>query len=102
MPGRNALSWFRPCSRRIASLITRAAPPICWRELRLRKDEGMKANAEARMTNAEGITNSENARDENSFWDEAEGVVREEPKAKRAYDLEERTAQFGEAVTDFV
>ena len=58
-------------------------------------------NDEALMTNAEGMTNSKNARDENSFWDEA-GVVREEPEAKRVYDLEERTAQFGEAVIDFV
>jgi four helix bundle protein len=53
------------------------------------------------MTNAERITNSENAREENSFWVEAAGVVREEPEAKRVYDLEERTAQFGEAVIDF-
>src|SRR6266571_3120301 len=27
----SAWSWFRPCSKRTASLITRAAPPICWR-----------------------------------------------------------------------
>src|SRR6266487_3544394 len=27
----SAWSWFPPCSKRTASLITRAAPPICWR-----------------------------------------------------------------------
>ena len=29
-------------------------------------------------------------------------IVREEPDAKRVFDLEERTARFGEAVIDFV
>src|SRR5207244_8359858 len=33
--------------------------------------------------------------------DEAASVVREEPSGKRVYDLEERTARFGEAVIDF-
>jgi four helix bundle protein len=28
-------------------------------------------------------------------------IVREEPDAKRVYDLEERTARFGEAIIDF-
>src|SRR5439155_21474177 len=28
-------------------------------------------------------------------------IVREEPKTKRVYDLEERTARFGEAIIDF-
>ena len=39
---------------------------------------------------------------EDSFWnDGATVVVREEPNQKRVYDLEERTARFGEAVIDF-
>ena len=50
-----------------------------------------------RMTKHEGVTDSE-AR----FWnDGAVGIVREEPAVKRAYDLEERTACFGETVIDF-
>jgi len=37
-----------------------------------------------------------------AFWDDnAIQVVREEPNEKRVYDLEERTARFGEAVIDF-
>ena len=36
-----------------------------------------------------------------SFWDDGEGVVREESETKRVYDLEERTASFGEAIIDF-
>jgi len=40
--------------------------------------------------------------DEELFWnDGAKSVVREEPKTTRVYDLEERTARFGEAVIDF-
>jgi four helix bundle protein len=36
------------------------------------------------------------------FWnDGATPIVREEPINTRVYDLEERTAQFGEAVIDF-
>jgi four helix bundle protein len=55
------------------------------------------------MTKDEGMTKSEdrNTRAEDSFWDEGEGVVREEPETKRVYDLEERTALFGEAIIDF-
>ena len=55
------------------------------------------------MTNDEGMTKSEEARDaETRFWMDGEmPVVREEPDEKRVYDLEERTAQFGEAVIDF-
>jgi four helix bundle protein len=55
------------------------------------------------MTNDEGMTTSKKARDdyEEAFWnDRITPVVREEPIPKRAYDLEERTAQFGEAVID--
>ena len=55
------------------------------------------------MTNDEGMTKSEarDARAEDSFWDDGAGLVREEPDAKRVYDLEERTARFGEAIIDF-
>jgi four helix bundle protein len=57
------------------------------------------------MTNDEGMTKSEdrNARDEyDPFWDDAEvTIVREEPNGTQVYDLEERTARFGEAVIDF-
>jgi four helix bundle protein len=68
-------------------------------------DEGMKANDEARMTNDELMTKSE-ARNrcgaDDSFWKaDAELVVREETEKNRIYDLEERTARFGEAVIDF-
>ena len=60
-------------------------------------------NDEARMTNGEIMTKSKdrNVRAEDSFWDDAAGVVCEEPDTKRVYDLEERTASFGEAVIDF-
>ncbi len=62
-----------------------------------------KANDEARMTNDEGMTKSK-ARDvpaDGSFWVDGAGLVREEPETKRVYDLEERTARFGEAIIDF-
>jgi four helix bundle protein len=42
-----------------------------------------------------------NSRFEDCFWDDGVGVVREEPATKRVYDLEERTARFGEAIIDF-
>ena len=60
-------------------------------------------NDETRMMNDEGMTKSEIARrDEDSFWsDEGTVFVREEPDSTRVYDLEERTAQCGEAVIDF-
>jgi four helix bundle protein len=39
---------------------------------------------------------------EERFWMDGNGLlVREEPDEKRVYDLEERTARFGEAVIDF-
>jgi four helix bundle protein len=62
-----------------------------------------RRNDETRMTKLEGMTKSENARDaETRFWmDNAMAVIREEPDEKRVYDLEERTARFGEAVIDF-
>ena len=49
------------------------------------------------MTKSEG----RDARADDSFWDDGAGLVREEPETKRVYDLEERTARFGEAVIDF-
>jgi four helix bundle protein len=60
-------------------------------------------NDEARMTNDERMTKSEGAGDnETRFWNEGGlAIVAEEPEAARVYDLEERTARFGEAVIDF-
>ena len=57
----------------------------------------------SRMTNDEGMTKSEIAGEaEERFWMDGDGLlVREEPEEKRVYDLEERTARFGEAVIDF-
>jgi four helix bundle protein len=56
------------------------------------------------MTNVEGMTKpkARTVSRENAFWahDKA-AVVREEPSGSRVYDLEERTAKFGEAVIDF-
>lgn len=56
------------------------------------------------MSKDEGIPNV--AKDETdareiAFWDDGEAVVREEPVSPPKYDLEERTARFGEAVIDF-
>jgi four helix bundle protein len=43
-----------------------------------------------------------NAGEEDAFWEvEHSPVVREEASNQRVYDLEERTARFGEAVVDF-
>src|SRR5438132_7659576 len=55
------------------------------------------------MTNVEGMTKPErSASDEDAFWDVDETlVVREEPATQHVYDLEERTARFGESVIDF-
>jgi|ERR671924_784101 four helix bundle protein len=68
-------------------------------------DEGVLVNDEARMTNDEGMTKSETQKPgsaDDSFENEdAEWIIREEPEKNRVYDLEERTAQFGEAVIDF-
>src|SRR4051812_45419868 len=59
-------------------------------------------NHEARMTNDEGMTNHENAIDHDTrFWNDGLSVVREEPRDRPVYDLEERTARFGEAIIDF-
>jgi len=73
-------------------------------EARMTNDEGMTANNKALMTNDEGVTKSERTRHDfdEVFWnDPAELTVRERPSAARIYDLEERTARFGEAVIDF-
>jgi len=55
------------------------------------------------MTNDEGMTKSEDrgARNDESFWDDGAALVGEQPETKRVYDLEERTARFGEAIIDF-
>jgi four helix bundle protein len=60
------------------------------------------SNDEARMTNDEGMTKSENAFEhEARFWNDGLSVVREEPENRTVYELEERTARFGEAIIDF-
>jgi four helix bundle protein len=62
-------------------------------------------NDEARMSNDETMTKSQNrntSADESFWYNDAESMVREEPAKLRVYDLEERTARFGEAVIDFV
>jgi four helix bundle protein len=55
------------------------------------------------MTDDEAMTKHETLADsENSFWgDEHSPFVREEPNARPLYDLEERTARFGETIIDF-
>ena len=66
---------------------------------------GDERNDEALMTNDEGMTkhDARNAPEcDEAFWTDAKvSIVREEPDAKRVFDLEERTARFGEAVIDF-
>jgi len=56
------------------------------------------------MTNVDGMTKPK-ARivfaDSGSFGDDGTVLVQEGPPEKRGYDLEERTARFGEAVIDF-
>src|SRR6476659_8633076 len=68
-------------------------------------DERVLINDEAQMTNDEGMTKSEAQKPgtaDDSFWNgDTEWVIREEPEKKRVYDLEARTARFGEAVIDF-
>jgi hypothetical protein len=56
------------------------------------------------MTNTEGITRLEDQTsvyDDWSWNDSEASVVCEETDGKRVYDLEERTARFGEAIIDF-
>ena len=67
-------------------------------------DEGVLVNDEVRMSNDETMTKFENrntSADESFWYNDAESRVREEPVKPRVYDLEERTARFGEAVIDF-
>jgi four helix bundle protein len=54
------------------------------------------------MTKDEGMTKTATPRDsDEAFWNDAKAqMIREEPSDKRVYDLEERTARFGEAVID--
>jgi four helix bundle protein len=49
------------------------------------------------------MTKSETAwTDDDSMWSDGETLtVREEPNTAPAYDLEERTTRFGEAIIDF-
>ena len=67
--------------------------------------EGILINDEARMTNTEGMTKSEarqpDSADDSFRNEDAEWAIREQPEKNRVYDLEERTARFGEAVIDF-
>jgi four helix bundle protein len=91
--------------------MTRLRQATAWQA----NDEGMLINDEVQMTrlrqatawqaNDEGMTKSEAQKPgtaDDSFWNEdAEWVIREEPEKKRVYDLEERTARFGEAIIDF-
>jgi len=56
------------------------------------------------MTKDEGMTKrrAPQANSEEAFWNsDIAALVREEPETQRVYDLEERTARFGEAVSDF-
>jgi four helix bundle protein len=70
-------------------------------------DEGMTkdGNDEARMTNVEKMTRPK-ARivfaDDAPFGENGRAsVIQEQADGKRVYDLEERTARFGEGVIDF-
>jgi four helix bundle protein len=60
-------------------------------------------NDEALMTNDEQMTKSETRRNDfDAFWNEhIVPVIREETDEKHAYDLEEHTPRFGEAIIDF-
>ena len=56
------------------------------------------------MTKDEGMTKSERPQSDSdeTFWNsDVASIVREDPETKRVYDLEERTARFGEAIIDF-
>jgi four helix bundle protein len=72
---------------------------------RMTNGESVSINDEARMTNDKGMTKSEaqnRGNVDDSFRNEdADWVIREEPEKNRVYDLEERTARFGEGVIDF-
>jgi four helix bundle protein len=69
------------------------------------REEADERNDEARRTKDERMTKHD-AREapecDEAFWTDAKmSIVREEPDTKRVFDLEERTARFGEAVIDF-
>ena len=54
------------------------------------------------MSNDEGMPNNESrGAKEFAFWFDNSNIVREEPCSASKYDLEERTARFGEALIDF-
>jgi len=56
------------------------------------------------MTKDEGMTKSERRQSDSdeTFWNsDVASIVREDPDTNRVYDLEERTARFGEAIIDF-
>ena len=76
------------------------------RENQFRLSAGAPENDEIRMTNGEGMTKSEPVHNasEKVFWNsEIPSVVREEASDEGVvYDLDERTARFGEAIIDFV
>ena len=59
-------------------------------------------NDEGPMTNDEGMTKSKDrsTRFERRFWGEETTDSSRRADSKRGYDLEERTARFGEAVID--
>src|ERR1700746_3984313 len=54
------------------------------------------------MRNDETMTRSENPNDESFWYNDAESMIREESAKPSVYDLEERTARFGDGVIDFV
>ena len=61
------------------------------------------ANDEARMSNDKLMTKSETPHEkfDDAFWNDTTAPrVCEEPETTRVYDLEERTARFGETVID--
>jgi len=63
-----------------------------------------EVNDEALMTKDEGMTKSERRQSDSdeTFWNsDVASIVREDPDTNRVYDLEERTARFGEAIIDF-
>jgi four helix bundle protein len=64
----------------------------------------MRRNNECLMTNDEEMNKFQTDREDALWNDGAAGAssgVREEPSRKPVYDLEERTARFGEAGIDF-
>ena len=62
-------------------------------------------NDEIRISNYDGSPSKDMQHGENAFWAEDGGfkdsVLREDAPTKRVFDLEERTAQFGEEIIKF-